>query len=63
MSLQLDLCKFRFNLEIRGAVPLSFLSKSLTLNCLEAPAYLSSALYAKPVSWCGCASSIQSAMS
>ena len=42
MSPQQDLCKLRFDLEIRGAVPLSPLSKSPTLNCLEAPVYLSS---------------------
>ena len=42
MSLQQDLCKLRFDLEIRGAAPLSSLSKSPTLNCLKAPVYLSS---------------------
>ena len=42
MSPHQDLCKLSFDLEIRGAVPLSSHSKSLTLNCLEAPVYLSS---------------------
>ena len=42
MSPQQDLCKPSFDLEIRGAVLLSSRSKSLTLNCLEAPVSLSS---------------------